>query len=625
MCVSLRYVLSLGHFGCFINFHRESKRWKRLFSLVNGSGVKVVKLCLHFCRSQVERLHVGAFSYFIFPLSLTFSLCLVFTSGRKSKHTHYLEDGVNLHEFNTNHCQLSTLTATTSPAAASSASLHHANAVAAAVAAAAAAAASVESESCKVNGDFYHSSTAPCLECSNDYYQHSLHQISDEKGQLYPTCDCYSINQGTGSASLATLAGGGQGGVASTGATFALGAGDLHLNATSLSATHQLHSGNSLLTSSTSNIPPRLKQQPHSHHSGSSNSNNSPCASPHSSSCSVHVPLSVVMLILLTYILIGGCIFSHWHPSWSFLDGCFYSFLTLSTISSSSLSPSPANSITSSSGGTAAAAATASTVAFSSSSSRSGGSNIHHNSHSQHQQQQSPHPHLSTASPSSLITPPSINSLSSSPSLSSSLMSSSSSSPPSSTINSIVTSPNSPHPLPPSPGDDFASTASLLLMSGSNSPGKRIAITAIYLLMGFALISMCFNLIYSDVKNYFIYINSHIDSLFHSNSSSSKNNSSKSKSKLRNKNRLRTSDSPIESVAASAASGPLGASSSSSSSSSTAPRNRHSHRSRFRYTQQHQHQQQQQALLSSTSNSNATGGPITASASVTIRDEMDVP
>lgn len=316
-------------------------------------------------------------------------------------------------------------------------------------------------------------------------------------GHVYSPCDCYHpTSSSSSSAGLVNHTGC----ITSTAATTTTTTvpGDLHLNATSLSHTHEMNQ-HSLLTSG---MQRTLKRSTHDEHN---NRENSPCESPHSSSCSVHVPLSVVMLILLTYILIGGVIFSHWHPTWTFLDGCFHSFLTLSTISSSSLSPT--NRLSSSS----SSSSSGSSVLSSPSSSPSPSNQLY----------------LTTVSPSSIKS-----------SSSSSLMSSS-------TIDNLVSL---------STDVDSKNNLSHSLLH-HNSTGKQIAITVIYLLMGFALISMCFNLIYSDIRNYLLYINRSIDSLFNcSNTQSPKHKNTKNYSDIRRRKKYRQrsrdndADCSIESV-----------------------------------------------------------------------------
>lgn len=46
----------------------------------------------------------------------------------------------------------------------------------------------------------------------------------------------------------------------------------------------------------------------------------------------IRVPLTVCFLIMLTYVILGGLMFSRWNPRWSLLDGSFFSFNSLTTV-----------------------------------------------------------------------------------------------------------------------------------------------------------------------------------------------------------------------------------------------------------------------------------------------------
>lgn len=45
----------------------------------------------------------------------------------------------------------------------------------------------------------------------------------------------------------------------------------------------------------------------------------------------VHVPITLCLIILTSYISGGGVLFSLWE-GWDYLDGCYFCFVTLSTI-----------------------------------------------------------------------------------------------------------------------------------------------------------------------------------------------------------------------------------------------------------------------------------------------------
>jgi len=54
----------------------------------------------------------------------------------------------------------------------------------------------------------------------------------------------------------------------------------------------------------------------------------------------VQVPLTVCLLLLASYILLGGFMFSRWNPRWTLLDGSFFAFISLTTVG---LSASPSS------------------------------------------------------------------------------------------------------------------------------------------------------------------------------------------------------------------------------------------------------------------------------------------
>jgi hypothetical protein len=64
----------------------------------------------------------------------------------------------------------------------------------------------------------------------------------------------------------------------------------------------------------------------------------------------VHVPLLVCLLILSSYVLLGGLLFSKWNHKWSLLDASFFAFLSLTTVGVSPTSSSTGEAIFSPSG-----------------------------------------------------------------------------------------------------------------------------------------------------------------------------------------------------------------------------------------------------------------------------------
>lgn len=54
----------------------------------------------------------------------------------------------------------------------------------------------------------------------------------------------------------------------------------------------------------------------------------------------IHVPVTICLIIIASYIVLGGLMFSRWNPRWSLLDGSFFSFVSLTTVG---LSASPSS------------------------------------------------------------------------------------------------------------------------------------------------------------------------------------------------------------------------------------------------------------------------------------------
>ena len=54
----------------------------------------------------------------------------------------------------------------------------------------------------------------------------------------------------------------------------------------------------------------------------------------------VHVPVTVCLIIMSSYIILGGLMFSRWNARWTLLDGSFFSFISLTTVG---LSASPSS------------------------------------------------------------------------------------------------------------------------------------------------------------------------------------------------------------------------------------------------------------------------------------------
>lgn len=53
----------------------------------------------------------------------------------------------------------------------------------------------------------------------------------------------------------------------------------------------------------------------------------------------ITIPISVTCMVLIAYILIGAGIFGLYEKDWTLTDGCYFSFVTISTIGFGDLVP----------------------------------------------------------------------------------------------------------------------------------------------------------------------------------------------------------------------------------------------------------------------------------------------